>query len=219
MTHSASGKRDLLATRKKDWILTNEAFEKLLASLDPDRERAGQKYENVRRKLIEFFEARGNYSPADYADETINRVARKLWEGEGIEDLNRYFYGVARLVLKETLRARDKEPITLDLAQAPALAADDEEQKLRRHEEELRRECFELCLSKLPAKHRLLIVEYYREDRGPKVEQRKRQAEALNTSLNALRLRACRIRVELGDCIDSCQARLAETRNQRFITD
>ena len=49
----------LLAARKKDWILTKEAFERLLALLDVDRELAGQKYENVRRKLIEFFEARG----------------------------------------------------------------------------------------------------------------------------------------------------------------
>ena len=37
--------------RKKDWTLTKEAFERLLDSLDANRERAGEKYENVRRKL------------------------------------------------------------------------------------------------------------------------------------------------------------------------
>ena len=63
--------------RKKDWTLTKEAFERLLDSLDANRERAGEKYENVRRKLIEFFEARGSNSPADRADQTINRVARR----------------------------------------------------------------------------------------------------------------------------------------------
>ena len=68
----------MLAARKKDWILTPEAFARLLAALDPDRERAGLRYENIRRKLIEFFEARGSNSPADNADETINRVARRL---------------------------------------------------------------------------------------------------------------------------------------------
>src|SRR5437016_12714077 len=96
------------AARKKDWTLTKEAFELLLDSLDANRERAGAKYENLRRKLIEFFEARGSYSPADHADETINRVARRIAEGEDIESLERYSYGVARLLLKETLRSRDK---------------------------------------------------------------------------------------------------------------
>jgi hypothetical protein len=34
------------------WVLTREAFERLLAWLDPDRERAGQKYEKIRQKLV-----------------------------------------------------------------------------------------------------------------------------------------------------------------------
>lgn len=196
-----------LATRKKDWVLTKEAFDHLLASLDADRELAGQKYESVRRKLIEFFEARGSYSPASDVDETINRVARRLDEGEIIQDFNGYFYGVARLLLKENLRARDKEPIALDLAPSPIVLPHDEEQAQRHKEGELQLECFELCLSKLSAPHRLLIVEYYREEQGVKIERRKRQAEALNMSLNALRLRACRIRAQLGDCIMSCLGR------------
>lgn len=196
-----------LATRKKDWILTKEAFERLLSSLDANRELAGQKYENMRCKLIEFFEARGSHSPACHADETINRVARKLEEGETVRNFNQYFYGVARFLLKETLRARDKEPLPLDLAPTPTVAADDEEQEQRRQEEELRLRCFEVCLSKLPTAHRILIVGYYREEQGIKIEKRKRQAEDLNMSLNALRLRACRIRAELGDCINSCLSR------------
>lgn len=204
----------MLAARKKDWTLTPEAFERLLASLDADRERAGQRYENMRRKLIEFFEARGSNSPADHADETINRVARRLDEGESVHDLSAYFYGVARLLFKETLRGRGKEPSALDLAPVPTVVADNEEQEQRRQDEELRLKCFEVCLSKLPTTHRILIVGYYREEQGIKIEQRKRQAEALNMSLNALRLRACRIRAELGDCINSCLARSLETRNR-----
>ena len=191
------------AARKKDWTLTKEAFERLLDSLDANRERAGEKYENLRRKLIEFFEARGSNSPADHADQTINRVARRLEEGEVVKDLSAYSYGVARLLLKETLRGRGKEPLTLDLAPAPLIVTDDDEDE-RRHLEEARLKCFEVCLSNLPAASRVLIIEYYREEKGIKIEQRKRQAEALNLSLNALRLRACRIRVDLGDCITSC---------------
>jgi len=197
------------AARKKDWTLTKEAFERLLDSLDANRERAGEKYENVRRKLIEFFEARGSNSPADHADQTINRVAKRLEEGEGVKDISAYSYGVARLLLKETLRGRGKEPLTLDLAPAPLIVTDENEDE-RRHLEEARLKCFEVCLSNLPAASRVLIIEYYREEKGIKIEQRKRQADALNMSLNALRLRACRIRAELGDCITSCLDRSRE---------
>ena len=213
------GSINLLAARKKDWTLTTEAFEGLLASLDVDRERAGQKYETVRRKLIELFEARGSHSPPDHADETLDRVARRIAEEEEIRNLERYVYGVARLLLKEVLRARDKEPIALDLAPAPAVAADTEEKEQRRQQEELRLKCFEVCVGKLPAAHRTFILEYYREEQGVKIEHRKRQAEALNMSLNALRLRACRIRGALGGCINSCLGRSSGTRNQSVITD
>ncbi|MBA3256935.1 MAG: sigma-70 family RNA polymerase sigma factor, partial [Pyrinomonadaceae bacterium] len=151
----------LLAARKKDWTLTKEAFERLLGSLDANREHAGQKYEDLRRKLVEFFGARGSGSPSDSADETINRVARKMEEGETIQDLSRYCYGVARLLFMETVRARDKEPVDLDPATTPA--APDEED-LRRHDERERRlECLETCLNNLSSADHAFIVEYYRE--------------------------------------------------------
>jgi DNA-directed RNA polymerase specialized sigma24 family protein len=201
-----------LAARKKDWLLTKEAFERLLASLDANRERAGLKYENARRKLIEFFEARGSNAPAEHADETINRVARRLDEGEKVQDVNAYFYGVARLVLKEALRGRGQEPIGLDL-ELP-IVSDDKKREDQSQQEARRLNCFESCLSSLPAASRALIVEYYREERGLKIEHRKHQADALKMSLNALRLRACRIRAELADCINSCLAHSLETRNQ-----
>ena len=98
-----------LASQKKTWILTQDAFDQLLSAFAADRESAAQRYEIIRRKLSEFFEARGNDSPPDRVDETINRVARRIAEGEQIKDLNAYFYGVARLVWLENLRARDKE--------------------------------------------------------------------------------------------------------------
>jgi DNA-directed RNA polymerase specialized sigma24 family protein len=195
-----------LAPRKKDWTLNEDAFERLLASLDPNREQAGQIYESVRRKLIEFFEARGSHSPEDHTDETINRVARRVEEGEHVRDPARYFYGVARLLWMETLRLREKEPIALELA-PPAVAVDHEEQENLVQDRERRLNCFEVCLHQLPHENRVLIVEYYKEEKGLKIEQRKRQAELLNMSLNALRLRACRIRGDLEQCINSCLER------------
>lgn len=195
-----------LTTRKKDWTLTEEAFEGLLVCLDSNRDQAGKIYESVRRKLIEFFEARGSHSPEDHSDETINRVARRIAEGENIREPARYVYGVARLVWMETLRLREKEPIAIELA-PPAVAINHEETENLVQDRERRLDCFEVCLHHLPPANRVLIVEYYKEEKGRKIEQRQQQAELLNMSLNALRLRACRIRGDLEQCINSCLQR------------
>lgn len=207
-----------MALSKTVWALTPKAFERLLASFDSDRERAGQKYEITRRKLLEFFEARGSHMPDEHADETLNRVARKIVEGEAIENLNNYCYGVARFLWMEASRGRAKEPFALDDNYA-ASGADAEEQEALRLERERRLECFEDCLGKLPDERRAFIIEYYREEKGLKIERRKQIAERLNTTLNALRLRASRLRRELGACINSCLSRRKITGNQNLVTD
>jgi DNA-directed RNA polymerase specialized sigma24 family protein len=193
----------LLAAPKKDWTLTGEAFDQLLQSFDGDRETAGQKYELVRRKLSEFFEARGSETPPDHADETLNRVARRIAEGEQILDLNAYFYGVARLVWLEHLRSGEKQLTPLELAPI-SFATNDAELEVERQLRENRLTCLENCLAQLSASNRTLIVEYYQEEKGLKIEHRKRQAEELNTTLNGLRLRASRIRSDLTQCVHSC---------------
>ena len=198
-----------MALGKTVWTLTPEAFDRLLLSFDGDRERAGEKYENLRRKLLEFFEARGSYAPDEHADETLNRVARKLNEGEAIENINKYCYGVAKFLWMEVSRSRGKEPVTLDdnYAASAVSKEGDEEQEQLRIERERRLECFEECLGKLPDETRIFIVEYYREENGLKIHGRKELASRLKTTLNALRLRASRLRRELGACINSCLSR------------
>jgi hypothetical protein len=47
---------------KKRWVITREAFDRMLAELHPDIERAGEQYENIRRKLVKLFEWRGRLS-------------------------------------------------------------------------------------------------------------------------------------------------------------
>ncbi len=195
-----------MALSKTVWTLTPEAFERLLASFDSDRERAGQLYEITRRKLLEFFEARGSHTPDEHADETLNRAARKISEGERVENINNYCYGIARLLWLEASRRQNKEPLALDEDfMSPAMSgADEEERENERQMRERRLECFEKCLRKLPEETRTFIVEYYREENGLKIEGRKQIAALLKTSLNALRLRASRLRRELGVCINSC---------------
>ena len=49
--------------------LTADIFAKLLARLDPDRERAGERYEDLRRTLTRFFEWRNAPFPEEQTDE------------------------------------------------------------------------------------------------------------------------------------------------------
>jgi DNA-directed RNA polymerase specialized sigma24 family protein len=93
---------------KTKWSLTTQAFEKLLNAFSLDREEGAAKYEVIRQKLIRYFEWRSIAQADEYADETINRVARRIDEGQQIENLSGYFYGVARMVSKEALKERDR---------------------------------------------------------------------------------------------------------------
>jgi DNA-directed RNA polymerase specialized sigma24 family protein len=182
--------------------LTPEAFDKLLSALSADREEAGVQYEVVRRKLMRFFEWRKVESADDYADETINRVARRIAEGENVENVGHYFYGVARLVFLEALKEREHAAVPLE----------DAPQTLRQKAPESpdpqpRILCFDRCLDSLPAHQRRLIVDYYREERRAKIALRQELADSLNIPLNALRIRAHRIRVSLEQCIARCMKR------------
>ncbi|HWC76445.1 MAG TPA: hypothetical protein VG778_03235, partial [Blastocatellia bacterium] len=97
------------ARSRQKWALTQEAFDKLLACLDPDRETAGKKYLEIRGNLLRFFEWRGCPFPEDHADETVNRVAKRVSQGEELLNPQAYFMGVARLLVLEIHKERAKE--------------------------------------------------------------------------------------------------------------
>lgn len=200
-----------MAFARTDWTLTSEAFDSLLYSLHPDREQAGRLYENTRRKLLEFFEARGSVVPEEHADETFDRVMRRITEGEKIENLAGYCYGVARFVWKEASRARAKQPVELDEnGHFPTVGIEEEELAAKRTAVERRLDCLEKCLDSLANETRDFIIEYYRDDDGVKIEQRRLLAARLNTTINALRLRASRLKRELCKCTDACAGREAD---------
>jgi len=176
--------------------LTQALFDGLLARLDSDRERAGYKYEEIRNKLIRLFECRGSYNPADLADETINRVARKIDEGHEIwiDDPAIFFYGVARNVLKESFRIAGRQvPIEcLERFQ-------DNSDEVRSHEKELEA-CLaqlDVLLSKMPSQSRELITRYYQGRGTAKIQSRMVQAQSLGIPVTALRTRVHRIREKL----------------------
>ena len=184
---------------KKEWVLTREAFDRLLAMFDADREQAGRMYECIRCKLVKYFQWRGAGAPDREADETINRVARRIEEGESISNLNAYFYGVARLVLAESLRAREREREALQHVPVVEPPPTDDDS-----DADGRRACFDRCLRHLSDESRDLIIEYYNDEKSGKIERRKHLAARLGIQLNALRIRAHRIRINLEACVREC---------------
>lgn len=196
-----------MTTRQLTWTVTPEAFDSLFFSLDSDRENAGRVYENLRRKLLEFFEARGSCTPDEHADETFDRVMRRIAEGEKLENPAGYCYGVAKFVWMEASRKRAKAPVELDdnLVFTPTVNGDTAaDLEAARQVVEQRLDCLEKCLNHLADETRDFIIEYYKEENGVKIEQRKLLAERLSTTLNALRLRASRLRRELAKCTEKC---------------
>jgi DNA-directed RNA polymerase specialized sigma24 family protein len=182
-----------LQTRpKKEWNMTQEAFDRFLVWLNPDPDRAGEIYEEIRRRLIKIFACRGCACPEDLADETINRVVRKSLEiAENYEgDPALYFYGVARYVHHEYLREKPL-PEPQPPADGPSTAEEDYE-------------CLEQCMEKLPTRSKELVLQYYQEEKRGKIKHRKRLAKQLDIPLNALRIRACRIRTDLRTCVLEC---------------
>src|SRR3954467_5265548 len=92
----SSGVSAAPASRRK-WALTKEAFAKMLAAFGEDQESAAEKYLEIRSNLMRFFEWRGCPFPEDHADETINRMAKKIDEGEEVRNPSGYSIGIARL--------------------------------------------------------------------------------------------------------------------------
>jgi DNA-directed RNA polymerase specialized sigma24 family protein len=201
------------STLKKDWVVTQGAFDRLLAELDPERERAGEKYELIREKLLKFFQWRGcSFNTAEeYTDRTIDRVARKIEEGAEVHAQNPYlyFHGIAVNVLREHWKRVEKAEVeTLDeLAPAqtptvnPVAVREAEEARV---EQEARLECLSECVNGLSAEQREMIIEYHQGEGGAKIARRKELAERLKLPLNALRIRMFRLRGELEECINGC---------------
>ncbi len=181
--------------------LTGEGLDALLGQLGPDREAAARRYEEIRRRLVRLFEWRGCEAADDLADETIDRVARRLAGGLVVEsgDPYRYFCGVAHRIHLEVLRERRRERRALERESwtpPPEPFDEDADERLV---------CLRRCLGSLAAPQRTLILAYHQVERGAgKIAERKRLAERLGLPLNALRIRAHRIRRGLEECIDAC---------------
>ena len=191
--------------QKKNWTLNPNAFRKFLAWLDDGKDSAGQKYVEMRQRLVSFFDRKNCLSPDELADETLNRVARRLEEEGSItsESPAKYCYIVARFVFMESLRGMDKNSVPLDEILHQKLAVGETEKEELEVKEKMLN-CLEQCTGKLEPDNRRMIIRYYFGEEKVKIQNRRALAEHLGVTVNALSIRACRVRDKLEVCVGKC---------------
>jgi hypothetical protein len=174
--------------------LTQDAFEKLLRWLDPDRDKAGEKLARIQARLIAIFSSRGCLDPESLADKTTNVVIGKTdWLlANYVGDPALYFYGVAKNVYRESLKPARSIP--------PPPPPDPEPPELEDVCEYL-----DECLNKLSPRDRDTAVRYHEGEKGERIENRKKLAAELKISPNALRIRVCHLHGRLRKCIERLQ--------------
>ena len=182
--------------------LTPIAFTRLLAWLDDGIDSHGERYLEMRRRLVAYFNRRNRFHADELADETLTRIGRTLEQDGRIETTPpaRYCFVVAKFVLLEDFR-REKRHARFEAvwqAERRAAIAIDTQQDVGR---ERRLDCLDRCLAELQPSQRQLIVDYYAEGRRQRIERRRALAQRLGVTMNALAIRAWRIR-------DTLQARL-----------
>jgi len=176
------------------------AFRRFLEWLDEGSESGGQKYLEMHRRLVSYFDHKNCLSPRELADETLSRVARRLEEEGSITGASpaHYCYIVARFVFLEDQRQKMALPISAGEASAASKQDDEAETQDRRLD------CLEECLGRLDQEQRELILTYYQGEQGVKIASRRKLAGRLGLTMNALSIRACRIRDRLEACIRTC---------------
>ena len=182
---------------------TKEPFDALLEWLDPDRDKAGQRYEVIRSGLIRIFVSKGLSDAEHYTDEAIDRVMKRLPEIQAgyIGDPARYFHGVARNILLEAGRRKEVATDVLPQNAAPEPPISDTS------------ECLSKCLQLLPRDKQEFILDYHLYHGREKIVHHQQMANELSITEGALRTRAHHLRVSLEKCVNQCVSHQGRNKN------
>lgn len=196
------------------WQLDDVSLAALLRAFGPDDDQASRSYARLRERLCRFFEWNRARNADELADETLDRLARRLGRAENlnsvagramagspreraIERPEEFAVGIARLVLHEQRRRQMRAEQALEEVRRES----DTERNLRRTEESRRAEeltaTLDRGMAKLSQEQQELIRRYYSVEGRTMIDARKRLAQEMGISINALRNRALRIRTEL----------------------
>lgn len=174
--------------------IPKEPFDGLLDWLDPNRERAGLRYEVIRAGLIRIFVSKG-FSDAEHsADDVIDRVMKRLpgIRADYVGDPAWYFRGVARNVILEA--RRNKEVVTDVLPEGVSQEPVSSDAS----------ECLSECLKLLPREKQEFILDYHLHQGRAKIDHHREMAGELSITEGALRTRAHHLRVSLEKCVLQC---------------
>jgi DNA-directed RNA polymerase specialized sigma24 family protein len=175
--------------------------------LDEGVPSSGERYLEIRRRLVHYFDRRGCAASDELSDETLNRAARKLAELGHIANVApaQYCYVLARFVFLEYIRRPGHKELEFDDAARTFMVSTSASPPHEFESPATERERFlsglNGCLQKLAPADQQLILEYYQGDKRAKIEKRSELAARYGLTLNALSVRACRIRNKLQQCV------------------
>jgi RNA polymerase sigma factor (sigma-70 family) len=167
-----------------------QEFHAFLERLSANREEAGRHYNQLRQKVVFYFENRGAVDAQAMADEVMDRVCLANAKDK-VDNVPGFALGAARYVRLEYWRKCVPETERGEIPE-PSRPEETPDFRLMFLKE---------CLGKLPPAERQLILTYHEGEKSGKIAERLQIAEKLGLSSGAVRTRAHRIREKLEDCI------------------
>lgn len=179
---------------KRERDPTREEYNKFLLWLDSDRNKAAEKLEQIEARLMRVFVSRGCVDDDALKDEVINRIATRIdTVRQNYSDALRCCLGFVDNVYREYLREQKKiKEAVPPPPPPPAEELESEDQCLRE------------CIGELTAAEQCLLVTYFQGGTGTRIPNRKKLAEELRLSANALRCQAHRLRKKVRFCLKNC---------------
>jgi DNA-directed RNA polymerase specialized sigma24 family protein len=174
----------------------------LLDRLDCDLHCAAGKYYRLVGILTIFIENRAtiDIDSDELARKALDIVAAKLAQGEDIQNVQAYSFGIARNLVSAQRRKSVPDPLDYSLVFS---IRDDRQANFEAIAKEVEEDCRRKCLELLPAERRDLIVRYYQTSLRSK-HYREELARELSIGVEALCNRISRIKSKLNECYRRC---------------
>lgn len=208
--------------------LSPEDFNQFLLLFDLDRDKAGEKYERLRRKLRMMFSKRGCHNINELVDKVFDQIFTMLIKGKTIEKIDNLSVYIAR---RHTLQrywdevsnnqqnfVSINDDFILDIDNF--INQNNQEERLKKDEELILKGIFSdlydekdkrlihlrFCMDKhtKTTDEKIMMLTYY-HDEGQKLHQvRKNLADYLGIKQGNLRQKVNRLGEKLFECIDNC---------------
>jgi hypothetical protein len=179
--HTANRQLDGLTDR---WQLTQATLLCLLHALDTQESLAVERYQRLHERLTFFFMRHRCFHPEELADTVINRLARKLADGETISNIEAYALGVARMVEREDRTKSIREQMSYAELQRNGLNAE-----ATTIDKEIALDKMEKQFAALPESSQRMLSQYHHGRGLARIRQRQKIADDLGISITTLRKR------------------------------